>query len=48
MFGLGMPEVLLICVNGLRLFDKNLPSIARSLGKTVVEFKKEIHCIHPD
>lgn len=40
MFGLGVPEVLMICAVGLLLFGNRLPEVARSLGKGVVEFRK--------
>jgi sec-independent protein translocase protein TatA len=35
MFGLGLQEVLVLCLIGLLLFGKNLPDLARSLGKTL-------------
>jgi sec-independent protein translocase protein TatA len=42
MFGLGMQEVLIICVIGLLLFGNKLPELARSLGKTFATFKAEV------
>jgi sec-independent protein translocase protein TatA len=38
----GWTEVLVIAFVGLLLFGKRLPDVARSLGKSVVEFKKGI------
>ena len=40
MFGLGMQEMLILLVVGVLLFGRKLPDIGRSLGKTIVEFKK--------
>jgi sec-independent protein translocase protein TatA len=40
MFGLGGQEILLILVLGVLLFGRKLPDIGRSLGKTMIEFKK--------
>ena len=40
MFGLGVPEILVIMVLGLLLFGNKLPGMARSLGQTIVDFKK--------
>lgn len=40
MFGLGGQEILLLLVLGILLFGRKLPDIGRSLGKTMVEFKK--------
>jgi sec-independent protein translocase protein TatA len=42
MFGLGVQEILLLLVVGVLLFGRKLPDIGRSLGKTVIEFKKGI------
>jgi sec-independent protein translocase protein TatA len=46
MFGLpGWAEILVIAFVGLLIFGKRLPDVARSLGKSVVEFKKGIRDI---
>jgi sec-independent protein translocase protein TatA len=42
MFGLGGPEILLLVVLGVLLFGRKLPEVGRSIGKTVVEFKKGV------
>jgi len=41
MFGLGMSEVIIVLVIGLFLFGPKLPELARWLGKTVTEFRRE-------
>jgi sec-independent protein translocase protein TatA len=44
MFGLGTQEVLVVMVIAFVLFGgSKLPELARSLGKSLNEFKKGIH-----
>jgi sec-independent protein translocase protein TatA len=42
MFGLGLSEVLIVCLIGLLLFGNRLPTLARSLGKTFAAFRSEV------
>ncbi len=46
--GLGTGEMLLLLVLGLLLFGRKLPEIGRSVGKTLVEFKKGMKGIEDD
>ena len=43
MFGLGAPELLLILVIALVVFQMKLPSIGGALGKSLREFKDEVN-----
>jgi Sec-independent protein translocase protein TatA len=43
MFGLGVTELLALLAIGLLWFGNRLPDLTRSLGKMVVEFRKEFH-----
>jgi sec-independent protein translocase protein TatA len=41
MFGMpGLPELLIVSIVILLLFGKRLPGVMRSLGSSIVEFKK--------
>jgi sec-independent protein translocase protein TatA len=43
MFGLGLPEMVILLVLGVLLFGRKLPEVGRSLGKTLMEVKKGLH-----
>ena len=48
---IGLPawgEILIIAFVGLLFFGKRLPDVARSLGKSVVEFKKGIRDVQDE
>ena len=40
MFGIGTTEMIVFGIIAVLLFGSRLPSVARSLGKSIVEFKK--------
>jgi len=42
-FGLGPMEIAVLGIVAVILFGKKLPDVAKSLGKSVVEFKKGMH-----
>jgi sec-independent protein translocase protein TatA len=50
-FNLGTAEIMVLLVLGLLLFGNRLPELARSLGKTVQQFREEANSlaeeIHP-
>ncbi|HWG43099.1 MAG TPA: twin-arginine translocase TatA/TatE family subunit [Gemmataceae bacterium] len=48
MFGLGMAEIGVICVIGLLLFGNRLPGLARSLGRSFMELRKEVRGLEED
>jgi sec-independent protein translocase protein TatA len=42
MFGVGVPEMIILGIIGVLLFGKRLPEVGRSLGKGIMEFKKGV------
>ncbi|HEY2839566.1 MAG TPA: twin-arginine translocase TatA/TatE family subunit [Pirellulales bacterium] len=48
MFGLNPMELLMIGGLAVLLFGSRLPSVARSLGKSMTEFKKGLHGIEEE
>ncbi len=48
MFGIGTQELLIVCVVALLLFGNRLPSVMRSLGSGISEFKKGMNEIQND
>ena len=46
--GVGMPELIVVGAVMLLLFGNRLPTAMRSLGRSVVEFKKGVNGIEED
>jgi sec-independent protein translocase protein TatA len=40
MWGIGTTEMIIVCIVAIILFGNRLPTVARSLGKSLTEFKK--------
>lgn len=45
---IGYQELLIVLVIGLLLFGRRLPEVGRSLGKSIVEFKKGLKGVEED
>lgn len=43
MFGIGIWELLIVLGIVLLIFGSRLPSLARSMGKSITEFKRGMH-----
>jgi sec-independent protein translocase protein TatA len=48
MFGLNPMELIIVGIVAVLLFGSRLPSVARSLGKSMTEFKKGMHGIEDE
>jgi sec-independent protein translocase protein TatA len=48
MFGLGGAEMLALLILGVLLFGKKLPEVGKSLGRSLVEFKKGLQGIEDE
>ena len=47
-FSPGLPELLIVGAIMLLLFGNRLPSVMRSMGRGIVEFKKGVHGVEDD
>ncbi|MGQ9576499.1 MAG: Sec-independent protein translocase subunit TatA/TatB [Thermoguttaceae bacterium] len=48
MFGVGTTELLIVCFIALLLFGGRLPSVMRSLGGSIREFKRGMEDVQSD
>lgn len=48
MFNLGPTEIIMVCAVGILIFGHKLPSVARSLGKSVISFRDGLKGIEDD
>ena len=47
-WALGMQEMMVLAILGLLIFGKRLPEVGKSLGKSIVEFKKGLNGIEDE
>ena len=48
MFGLGPTELVIVGIVGILLFGNRLPTIARSIGSSFVQFKKGLNDVQDE
>jgi sec-independent protein translocase protein TatA len=48
MFGIGTTELIVFGIIAVLLFGSRLPSVARSMGKSIIEFKKGMQDIESE
>lgn len=48
MFGIGVPEMIIVGIIGVLLFGKRLPEVGRSVGRSFAEFKAGISGIESE
>ena len=46
--GIGMPEIIMVMAVGLLVFGRRLPEVGRSVGKSIVEFKRGLRGIEDE
>jgi sec-independent protein translocase protein TatA len=44
----GLPEIMIVAIIVLLLFGKRVPGVMRSMGRSIVEFKKGVRGIEDD
>ena len=44
----GLPEIMIVAIIILLLFGKRVPGVMRSMGRSIVEFKKGVRGIEDD
>jgi len=47
-FGIGPVEMMIVLVIGVLLFGKNLPTVGKQLGRSLMEFKKGLSDIQSE
>lgn len=48
LLNIGVPEIIILAALGLLIFGRRLPEVGRSLGRSIVEFKKGLAGVDDD
>lgn len=48
MFHIGPQEIVLLCVLGILFFGRKLPEVGRSLGRSIVAFKRGLNEVNDE